>query len=141
MDFKLASKNKQKKIAKLKEWREKAYHSAKIYKERTTRWHDHRIKLKDSSKETRSCSSTQKSSYSVKENCTTSGKVRTTSSTHRHTSGQTVSEAKSSIFFSSNTEANVKLEVCEVLNIMTESPNDKYLGLPALVGVDRSDCF
>ena len=44
-------------------------------------------------------------------------------------------------FFSSNTEANVKLEVCEVQNIMTESLNDKYLGLPTLVGADRSDCF
>ena len=50
------------------------------------------------------------------------------------TLGQKVSEAKSSIFFSSNTEANVKLEVCEVQNIMTESLNDKYLGLPALAG-------
>jgi hypothetical protein len=27
-------------IAKLEEWREKAYHSAKLYKERTKRWHD-----------------------------------------------------------------------------------------------------
>lgn len=35
----------------------------------------------------------------------------------------------------------MKLEVCESLNIMTESLNDKYLGLPSLVGADRSDCF
>jgi hypothetical protein len=28
------------------EWREKAYHSAKLYKERTKRWHDKRIKTK-----------------------------------------------------------------------------------------------
>ena len=46
MDFKLADKNRQKQIAELEEWREKAYHSAKLYKERTKRWHDHRIKLK-----------------------------------------------------------------------------------------------
>jgi len=56
-------------------------------------------------------------------------------------SGQKVSEAKSSIFFSNNTEVSVKAEVCEVLNIMTESLNDKYLGLPMMVGVDRSNCF
>jgi hypothetical protein len=31
--------------------------------------------------------------------------------------------------------------VCETLNILTELLNDKYLGLPALVGADRSDCF
>jgi len=33
-------------ISELEEWREKAYHNAKIYKERTKRWHDKRIKLK-----------------------------------------------------------------------------------------------
>ena len=47
MDFKLANRNRQKQIAKLEEWREKAYHSANFYKERTKRWHDHRIKLKE----------------------------------------------------------------------------------------------
>ena len=52
-----------------------------------------------------------------------------------------LSAAKSSIFFSGNTEVDVKLEVCETLDIMSESLNDKYLGLPALVGTDRSDCF
>jgi hypothetical protein len=56
-------------------------------------------------------------------------------------SGQKISETKSSIFFSSNTETDVKAEVCETLNIMTESLSDKYLGLPTLVGADRSDCF
>ena len=56
-------------------------------------------------------------------------------------SGQKLSEAKSSIFFSANTDVDVKVEVCEALNIMTESLNDKYLGLPAMVGADRSDCF
>lgn len=34
-----------------------------------------------------------------------------------------------------------KQEACQTLNIMTESLSDKYLGLPALVGADRSDCF
>ena len=47
MDVKLASRNRQKQIAELEEWREKAYHSAKLYKERTKRWHDHRIKQKE----------------------------------------------------------------------------------------------
>ena len=31
----------------MEEWREKAYHSARIYKDRTKRWHDKRIKLKE----------------------------------------------------------------------------------------------
>jgi hypothetical protein len=36
-----------KQLAELEEWREKAYHSAKIYKDRTKIWHDKRIKPKD----------------------------------------------------------------------------------------------
>jgi hypothetical protein len=56
-------------------------------------------------------------------------------------SGQLVSEAKSSIFFSPCTEIDMKVEVCNILNILTEAITDKYLGLPPLVGVDRSDCF
>jgi hypothetical protein len=52
-----------------------------------------------------------------------------------------ISETKSSVFFSSNTETDMKAEVCETLNIMTESLSDKYLRLPALVGADRSYCF
>jgi hypothetical protein len=31
-------------LSELEEWREKAYHNSKIYKERTKRWHDKRIK-------------------------------------------------------------------------------------------------
>jgi hypothetical protein len=34
-------------LAELEEWRENAYHSSKIYKERTKRWHDKRIKIKE----------------------------------------------------------------------------------------------
>ena len=33
-------------ILELEEWRDKAYHNASIYKERTKRWHDNRLKPK-----------------------------------------------------------------------------------------------
>jgi hypothetical protein len=56
-------------------------------------------------------------------------------------SGQMVSVAKSSIFFSPNTNALMRAEICEALHINTEALSDKYLGLPALVGADRSDSF
>jgi hypothetical protein len=56
-------------------------------------------------------------------------------------SGQMVSLAKSSIFFSPNTNVLARAEICEALHITTEAISDKYLGLPALVGADRSDCF
>jgi hypothetical protein len=34
-------------VSELEEWREKTYHNAKIYKERTKRWHDKRLKKKE----------------------------------------------------------------------------------------------
>jgi hypothetical protein len=33
-------------LAELDEWREKAYHTSKLYKEQTKRWHNKRIKIK-----------------------------------------------------------------------------------------------
>ena len=52
-----------------------------------------------------------------------------------------VSVEKSSIFFSPNTKVEDKAHICTILNIMTEALNDKYLGLPSNVGMDKSDCF
>jgi hypothetical protein len=40
MDLKVAGTKRKIQIAELEEWRKKAYHSAKLYKERTKRWHD-----------------------------------------------------------------------------------------------------
>ena len=47
MDLDLAGQNQKMQISELEEWREKAYHSAKLYKERIKRWHDKRIKKKE----------------------------------------------------------------------------------------------
>jgi hypothetical protein len=44
MDFEAAGTKRKMQLSELDEWREKAYHNAKIYKERTKRWHDKRIK-------------------------------------------------------------------------------------------------
>jgi hypothetical protein len=46
MDLKAAGTKIKIQIAELEEWRGKAYHSAKLYKERTKRWHNKRIKTK-----------------------------------------------------------------------------------------------
>ena len=43
-DLELAGQNQKMQISELEEWREKAYHNAKLYKQRTKRWHDKRIK-------------------------------------------------------------------------------------------------
>jgi hypothetical protein len=56
-------------------------------------------------------------------------------------SGQIVSEAKCNIFFSPNVDVEVKVQVCEELNITTEAISDKYLGFPSMVGLDRTDSF
>ena len=34
-------------LSELEEWQEKAYHNAKLYKERMKRWHDKRLKKKE----------------------------------------------------------------------------------------------
>jgi hypothetical protein len=46
MDLKAARTKRKIQIVELEEWRENAYHSAKLYKARTKRWHDKRIKIK-----------------------------------------------------------------------------------------------
>jgi len=46
-DLELAGQNQKMQISELEEWREKAYHSAKLFKERTKWLHDKRIKKKE----------------------------------------------------------------------------------------------
>jgi hypothetical protein len=46
MDLKAARTKRKNQIAELKEWREKAYHSDKLYKETNKRWHNKQIKIK-----------------------------------------------------------------------------------------------
>ena len=47
MDFEAVRTKRKMQLSELDEWCEKAYHNAKIYKERTKRWHDKRIKKKE----------------------------------------------------------------------------------------------
>jgi len=47
MDFEAAGEKRKVQLSELEEWREKAYHNSKIYKEGTKRWHDKRIKKKE----------------------------------------------------------------------------------------------
>lgn len=46
-DLKGAGQYKKMQPSELEEWRDKAYHNAKIYKDRTKRWHDKRINHKE----------------------------------------------------------------------------------------------
>jgi hypothetical protein len=47
MDFEEAGEKRKTQLSELEEWREKAYHNAKIYKDWTKRWHDKRLKKKE----------------------------------------------------------------------------------------------
>jgi hypothetical protein len=47
MDFEAAGTKRKMQLSELEEWIEKVYHSAKVYKERTKRWHDKRIIKKE----------------------------------------------------------------------------------------------
>ena len=44
MDFKAVGTKRKMQLSELDVWHEKAFHNAKIYKERTKTWHDKRIK-------------------------------------------------------------------------------------------------
>jgi len=44
MDFEAAGVKRKMQLSELDEWHERAYHNSKIYKERTKRWLDKRIK-------------------------------------------------------------------------------------------------
>jgi hypothetical protein len=46
MDLPAARIKRQMQLGELEEWREKSYHNARMYKEKTKRWHDKRIKKK-----------------------------------------------------------------------------------------------
>jgi len=43
----VAGNKRKMQISELEEWREKTYYNSRIYKERTKRWHDKRIKKKE----------------------------------------------------------------------------------------------
>ena len=47
MDLNKAGRYRKMQLSELEEWRDEAYHSARIYKDQTKRWHDKRIKAKE----------------------------------------------------------------------------------------------
>ena len=55
MDFEAARKKRKMQLSELEEWREKAYHNAKLYKVRTKRWQDKILKRRNSNQVTRCC--------------------------------------------------------------------------------------
>ena len=85
MDVKLASRNRQKQIAELEEWREKAYHMPSSTRKKLRDGMITESNKKSLRRETKFYYSTPESSSPVKENEEENGKDRTPSSTLHHT--------------------------------------------------------
>jgi hypothetical protein len=77
----------------------------------------------------------------VKANLTNATSLKHVLEQYCATSGQMVSEAKCSISFNPNVEVVTKAQICTKLNIMTEAISEKYIGLPAMVGLDHTESF
>lgn len=60
---------------------------------------------------------------------------------YENCSGQCINTEKSAMMFSPNTPANTRAEIKGVLQIQSESWNDKYLGLPVHVGKSKRRAF
>ncbi|KAL0430336.1 UNVERIFIED_CONTAM: putative mitochondrial protein [Sesamum radiatum] len=55
--------------------------------------------------------------------------------------GQEINFEKSSVVFSTNTAASLKVEIQRVLQVRVEARHDLYLGLPSVVGKSRRSVF
>ncbi|KAJ0075024.1 hypothetical protein Patl1_34399 [Pistacia atlantica] len=61
--------------------------------------------------------------------------------TYEKSSGQRLNKEKTSIFFSKNTKDDVKQQIIQVAGVKFSHPYDRYLGLPTLIGRDRTRDF
>ena len=68
-------------------------------------------------------------------------RIQTMIENYNRASGQLVNKQKSSVFFSPNTEHDVKMEVRNSLGIQNEALGAKYLGLPTAVGRSTKEAF
>lgn len=67
--------------------------------------------------------------------------VKSLVKTYENGSGQVINNQKSSIYFSSNTSTNAKQEVIQEVGGSTYGSYDKYLGLQAMIGKSKYNCF
>lgn len=56
-------------------------------------------------------------------------------------SGQVVNYQKSAIFFSSNVRRDKQTEIRNLLRVFNNIENNKYLGLPSLIGRSKKSVF
>lgn len=56
-------------------------------------------------------------------------------------SGQLVNYQKSRVFFSANVRRDKQNEIKDILGVYNEVRNNKYLGLPSLIGRSKKSVF
>ncbi|KAJ0097104.1 hypothetical protein Patl1_28743 [Pistacia atlantica] len=61
--------------------------------------------------------------------------------TYEKSSGQRLNKEKNLIFFSKNTRDDVKQQIIQVAGVKSSHPYDRYLGLPTLIGRNRTRGF
>lgn len=58
-----------------------------------------------------------------------------------HVSGQEINYQKSAVFFSANVRRDKQQEIMEILGVNNELRDNKYLGLPSLIGRSKKSVF
>uniref|UniRef100_A0A2N9GNM8 Reverse transcriptase domain-containing protein n=1 Tax=Fagus sylvatica TaxID=28930 RepID=A0A2N9GNM8_FAGSY len=60
---------------------------------------------------------------------------------YEQASGQKINKTKTSLYFSPNTPATTRTEICSILGVSAHAPNEKYLGLPVMIGKSKTRTF
>ena len=60
---------------------------------------------------------------------------------YEQASGQKINKTKTSLYFSPNTLATTRTEICSILGVPAHAPNEKYLGLPIMIGKSKTRTF
>ena len=60
---------------------------------------------------------------------------------YERASGQAINYEKSAIFFSANTNKELRKDICAEMGNMKEAASGKYLGLPLLIGRSKQQVF
>ena len=60
---------------------------------------------------------------------------------YERASGQQINRAKTTLFFSKSTNADIQDKIKDMLGVMVVQQYEKYLGLPSLVGRNMTESF
>ncbi|KAL9681044.1 hypothetical protein QQ045_012825 [Rhodiola kirilowii] len=79
--------------------------------------------------------------FFLKADSAEAGYLRQIFSQYEKASGQKINFKKSKIYFSRNTPVDRRIQVCNILGIRQVPSHSKYLGLPLILGQQKTDVF